>query len=148
MRATLLQHIEVPLAWQDWMQANSLDTSASRFGPGLNLCSLIIRAAVSGFGVGIVPTCLVEDELAAGSLVEPLKNRFDSPLGYYLCAPTARTNLSVYRLVAGWLEHCCNHGEGVAAPVTAEAGSACIFCAPQQGAGGAHTVATAAAMAG
>ena len=82
LRATLLQHIEVPLAWQDWMEANGLDTSASRFGPGFNLYSLIIRAAVSGFGVGIVPTCLVEDELAAGSLVEPLKNRFDSPLGY------------------------------------------------------------------
>ena len=77
------------------MEAHGLDTSASRFGPGFNLYSLIIRAAVSGFGVGIVPTCLVEDELAAGSLVEPLKNRFDSPLGYYLCAPTARTNLSV-----------------------------------------------------
>jgi hypothetical protein len=46
---------------------------------------------------------LVEDELQAGTLVEPLKDRFDSPLGYYLCAPTARTNLSVYRLVAGWL---------------------------------------------
>ena len=71
LRATLLQHIEVPLAWQDWMEAHGLDTSASRFGPGFNLYSLIIRAAVSGFGVGIVPTCLVEDELAAGTLVEP-----------------------------------------------------------------------------
>lgn len=148
LRATLLQHIEVPLAWQDWMEANGLDTSASRFGPGFNLYSLIIRAAVSGFGVGIVPTCLVEDELAAGSLVEPLKDRFDSPLGYYLCAPTARTNLSVYRLVAGWLEHCCNHAEGTAAPAAAEAGAGCIFCAPQQGANGTNAVTTAAAMAG
>ena len=57
MRATLLQHIKVPLAWQDWMEAHGLDTSASRFGPGFNLYSLIIRAAVSGFGVGIVSTC-------------------------------------------------------------------------------------------
>ena len=112
-------------------------------GLGFNLYSLIIRAAVSGFGVGIVPTCLVEDELAAGSLVEPLKDRFDSPLGYYLCAPTARTNLSVYRLVAGWLEHCCNHAEGAAA--AAEAGSGCIFCARQQGANGTHAVTKAAA---
>lgn len=71
MHATLLQHIEVPLAWQDWMEANGLDTSASRFGPGFNLYSLIIRAAVSGFGVGIVPTCLVEDELQAGTPERP-----------------------------------------------------------------------------
>lgn len=133
VRATLLQHIEVPLAWQDWLEAHRLDTCASRFGPGFNLYSLIIRAAVSGFGVSIVPTCLVEDELQAGTLVEPLKDRFDSPLGYYLCAPTARTKISVYRLVAGWLEHYCNHAEGAAAPATTEAGPECIFCAPQQG---------------
>ncbi len=148
MRATLLQHIAVPLAWQDWMEAHGLETSASRFGPGLYLYSLIIRAAVSGFGVGIVHACLVEDKLAAGSLVEPLKDRFDSPLGYYLCAPTARTNLSVYRLVARWLEHCCNHGEGAAAPVTAEAGAGRIFCAPPQGLGSANTVTTAKVTAG
>ena len=127
------------------MEAHGLDTSASRFGPGFNLYSLIIRAAVSGFGVGIMPTCLVEDELQAGTLVEPLKDRFDSPLGYYLCAPTARTNLSVYRLVAGWLEHCCNHAEGAAAPVAAEAGAGCIFCAPQQCTGKINTAATGAA---
>jgi LysR family transcriptional regulator, glycine cleavage system transcriptional activator len=83
--------------------------------------------------VSIVPTCLVENELQAGTLVEPLKDRFDSPLGYYLCAPTACTKISVYRLVAGWLEHCCNHAEGAAAPATTEAGPECIFCAPQQG---------------
>lgn len=89
----------------------------------------------------------MKDELQAGTLVEPLKDRFDSPLGYYVGAPTARTKLSVYRLVAGWLEHCCNHGEGVAAPVAAEAGAGCIFCVPQQGANGSNTV-TAAAAAG
>ena len=32
------------------MEANGLDTSASRFGPGFNLYSLIIRAAVSPDG--------------------------------------------------------------------------------------------------
>lgn len=145
--ATLLQHIEVPLAWQDWMQAHGLDTSASRFGPGFNLYSLIIRAAVSGFG-RYRAHLLVEDKLQAGTLVEPLKDRFDNPRGYYLCASTARTNLSVYRLVARWLEHCCNHGDGAAAPVAAEAGTAYIFCAPQQVVGGANTVIAGAAIAG
>lgn len=133
--ATLLQHIEVPLAWHDWMEANHCDTSGSRFGPGFNLYSLIIRAAVSGFGVGIVPTCLVEDELQAGSLVEPLGERFQSPLGYYLCAPTARTNLSVYKLVGAWLEHCCNHGPADAALAAQPEGPphapACLFCEPE-----------------
>ena len=126
-RATLLQHIEVPLAWHDWLQAHQCDTTGSRFGPGFNLYSLIIRAAVSGFGVAIVPTCLVEDELQAGSLVEPLGDRYQSPLGYYLCAPSARANLSAYKLVSAWLEHCCNHAEPAAAPQRD-----CIFCKTAQ----------------
>ena len=32
LRATLLQHIEVPLAWQDWMEANGLDTTPAALG--------------------------------------------------------------------------------------------------------------------
>ena len=125
-RATLLQHIEVPLAWQDWLRAYQCDTAGSRFGPGFNQYSLIIRAAISGFGVAICPTCLVEDELQAGSLVEPFGTRYHSPLGYYLCAPTPRTNMSAYKLVSAWLEHCCNHP-----PAHGHAGapSDCSFCA-------------------
>ncbi|QNP59568.1 LysR substrate-binding domain-containing protein [Paenacidovorax monticola] len=127
-RATLLQHIEVPLAWHDWLEAHGCDTSGSRFGPGFNLYSLIIRAAVSGFGVAIVPTCLVEDELQAGSLVEPFGSRFQSPLGYYLCAPSARTNLSVYKLVSAWLEHCCNHPDAGSADSAPAPHPDCLFC--------------------
>ena len=130
-RATLLQHIELPLAWQDWLKAHECDTSGGRFGPGFNLYSLIIRAAVSGFGVAICPTCLLEDELAAGTLVEPFGSRYQSPLGYYLCAPTQHTNMSAYKLVSAWLEHCCNH------PMTGQAashGGDCSFCASDAGA--------------
>jgi hypothetical protein len=36
-RTTLLQHIKVPLAWQDWMKANGLNTITSRFAPSCNL---------------------------------------------------------------------------------------------------------------
>jgi LysR family glycine cleavage system transcriptional activator len=122
--ATLLQHIEVPLAWHDWLQTQHCDTSGSRFGPGFNQYSLIIRAAVSGFGVGIVPTCVVEDELQAGSLIEPFGERYQSPLGYYLCASSTHTNLSAYKLVSAWLEHCCQHPDNAPTPPR----DACIFC--------------------
>lgn len=122
-RATLLQHIEIPLAWQDWMDAHQCDASGSRFGPGFNQYSLIIRAAVAGFGVGIVPTCVVEDELLAGSLIEPFGKRYQSSMAYYLCAPTSRTNLPAFKLVSSWLEHCCKH-LNTATQKNAE----CLFC--------------------
>lgn len=125
-RTTLLQHIEVPLAWQDWLTAQGCSTSGSRFGPGFNVYALIIRAAVSGFGVGIVPTCLVEDELQAGHLVELFGLRYHSAQAYYLCAPSGRAGLPAYKLVSAWLEHCCSHGadSGLAPP------NDCLFCHP------------------
>lgn len=130
-KATLLQHIEVPLAWHDWMLSHHMDTSTSRFGPGFNQYSLIVRAAVSGFGVGIVPTCVVEDELQAGSLIEPFSQRYQSAMGYYLCAPASSTNLPAYKLVSAWLDHCCKHtgthtGTHTGAADTKNA--ECLFC--------------------
>ena len=122
-KATLLQHIEVPLAWHDWMLEHQCDTSGSRFGPGFNQYSLIVRAAVSGFGVGLVPTCIVEDELLAGSLIEPFGKRFKSGQGYYLCAPTSKTNLSAFKLVSAWLDHCCKHID-----VPDKKNAECLFC--------------------
>ncbi len=124
-RATLLQHIEVPLAWHDWMASNRIDTSRSRFGPGFNQYSLIVRAAISGFGVGIVPTCIAEDELMSGALIEPFGLRYTSPLGYYLCAPTSKTSLSSFKLVSAWLDHCCKH---IDLSATVNSFSECLFC--------------------
>ena len=60
--------------------------------------------------MGIVPTCLVEDELQAGTLVEPLKDRFDSPLGYYLCYPEARAHLGPLEKFRAWLLDECTAG--------------------------------------
>jgi len=121
-RATLLQHIEVPLAWPDWFKKHGLEIGGGRMGPSFNLYSLIIRSAVASFGVGLVPTCLVEDELRSGTLVEPLGRRFESPLGYWLCAPGSRTNLPVHQLLSAWLEHCCNHESHAAMH------EECVFC--------------------
>lgn len=125
-RATLLQHIEVPLAWHDWLHAHQCDTAGSRFGPGFNQYSLIIRAAIAGFGVALCPTCLVEDELRSGVLIEPFASRYQSTQGYYLCAPAASMNMSAYKLVSAWLEHCCRH-----APENRVAD--CSFCEGREG---------------
>ena len=147
MRATLLQHHRSALAWQDWMEANGLDTSASRFGPGFNLYSLIIRAAVSGFGVGIVPTCLVEDELAAGTLVEPLK----TALTARWATTCARPRPAPICRCTGWWPG----GWSIAATMRkgllrrgCRGWGGLHFCAPQQGANGANAVTNAAAKTG
>lgn len=105
--ATLLQHVEVPFGWQEWLKGNGYEHINGMFGPRFNQYSLIIRAAVAGFGLGVVPKCLIEDELNSGALIEPFGKRHQSPLGYYLCAPAGRSNLPAFKLFGAWLHHCC-----------------------------------------
>ena len=116
---TLLQHIEVPGAWDEWMRAHGLDTNASLFGPGFTQYALIIRAAEAGFGIGMVPTCMAELELQSGTLVEPF-GRFESINGYYLCAPQSKAQLPALRSMHEWLTHCVTHVE--------DPNAACSFC--------------------
>jgi LysR family glycine cleavage system transcriptional activator len=119
-RHTLLQHIEVPDAWPEWMRSHGLETSESRFGPGFTQYALIIRAAEAGFGIGLVPTCMAELELQTGSLVEPFA-RFESVYGYYLSAPASKAKLPALRTLHEWLMHCLQH-----ASTTSQA--TCPFC--------------------
>lgn len=103
---TLLQHLEVPEAWAEWLDEQGQTGMEPAIGPRYNQYDLIIRAAISGFGVAIVPTCLVNDELAQGALVEPFRRRYQSSLGYYLCATPQNSELSAFQMFAGWLEQC------------------------------------------
>lgn len=108
---TLLQHNEIPLAWEDWFSAYAGEHKSARIGPSFNLFTLIIQAAVSGLGVALVPSCLVSDILKSGQLIEPFGQRFESPLGYYLCAPNWRTDMESYQRFGDWLLHECHHTE-------------------------------------
>ncbi|WP_282969085.1 LysR substrate-binding domain-containing protein [Burkholderia vietnamiensis] len=106
---TLLQHNEIPSAWEDWFIAYTDEHKSARIGPGFNLFTLIIQAAISGFGVALVPSCLVSEALVSGQLIEPFGQRFESPLGYYLCAPNWRSNMKTYQRFGEWLHHECRH---------------------------------------
>ena len=119
-RCVLLQHIELPLSWEDWFTANLGAYESARFGLGFNLFTKLIQAAATDMGVALIPTCLIERELATGQLVELFGRRFESPLGYYLCAPNWQTDLESYRLFNDWLQHECFHAEAAAA--------ACAYC--------------------
>ncbi|MFT4193657.1 LysR substrate-binding domain-containing protein [Ottowia sp.] len=113
---TLLQHIEVPSAWEDWFIDYAGEHKSARIGPGFNLFTLVIRAAVSGLGVALVPTCLVREALGTGQLIELFEQRFESPLGYYLCAPNWRSDMESYKRFCEWLHHECHHVDRAISP--------------------------------
>jgi|GEM_PF-2317091 len=79
----------------------------------------MIRAVMAGMGLALVPRCLVQDEITAGLVREPLadsaqRGGYQSDVGYWLCYPEGRTQLHALQCFRQWLLAC-------AAPVGAQA---------------------------
>lgn len=100
---TLLHAVEVPYAWQDWCNYFGLDGKNGRVGPRFDQYSLIIKAAQLGMGIGLVPRCLVEDELRSGQLINPVQQPHLARQGYFLCVKEDRENIPAINTLRTWL---------------------------------------------
>jgi LysR family glycine cleavage system transcriptional activator len=89
-RYAVLEHRQTPLHWSDFEQAWHLRDVAPariiRFG----YYALVIRAAIGGQGLALVPRSLILDELASGQLTNPLGLGFASRNSYWLTTPANR----------------------------------------------------------
>ncbi len=83
-RYPLLDHPQTPLRWEGFAAAHGLDdtppTRLIRFG----YYALVIRGAITGQGLALVPRCLILDELADGRLINPHGLGFRSEWCYWL----------------------------------------------------------------
>jgi LysR family glycine cleavage system transcriptional activator len=67
----LLHHRARPRAWKHWLEAGGASGVNAYRGSRFEQFDMIIRAAIAGAGVGLVPRFMVADELAAGLLEAP-----------------------------------------------------------------------------
>jgi DNA-binding transcriptional LysR family regulator len=77
-----------------------------RGGIQLDQYVAIIRAVSAGLGIGLVPTCLIEDELARGEVVAPLAGAagtHPAQAGYFLCYPENKASLEPLQALRDWL---------------------------------------------
>jgi DNA-binding transcriptional LysR family regulator len=88
-RATLLQHFQMPGLWAEFTEAHGLRGAVPAHTVRYGYMSLIVRSAVAGLGVGLVATCFVREELAAGTLVVPAGLEIDSASAYYIVRAAA-----------------------------------------------------------
>lgn len=101
---TRLRHVSVPSGWQQWADAHQLTGLATLAGPQFDQFQTMIRAVAVGMGVALVPRCLVQDEIAAGTVEEPLPDGgYLCQMGYWLCYPQARTQLDKLVRLKDWL---------------------------------------------
>jgi LysR family glycine cleavage system transcriptional activator len=107
-RYPLLDHKHTPLRWGEFAEAQKL----TDFGPErithFGFYALVIRAAIAGQGLALVPRGLILDELVSGRLVNPLGLGFVSRHGYWLTYPLDRPKRPVMQAFRDWLTNEAN----------------------------------------
>jgi LysR family glycine cleavage system transcriptional activator len=74
--------------WRDWYVAVGLEPTESKRGLRINDSAAAYRMAMSGNGVAMGRTTLVEQDLADGRLVRPFTPELDCSLAYHVvCRP-------------------------------------------------------------
>ncbi|MBV7541512.1 LysR substrate-binding domain-containing protein [Acidovorax sp. sic0104] len=122
-RHTLLRHVTVPDAWLRWSETHGVQGLVDPLaGPQFDQFQTMIRAVMAGMGLALVPRCLVQDEITAGLVREPLAEQplrggYQSDMGYWFCYPEGRTQLHALQCFLRWLLACAEPaGAGPASP--------------------------------
>lgn len=101
-RFRLLVHPQTPLHWDRlFAQYGGLDIPPEQTIT-LSYYALVIRGAIGGQGLALVPRTLITRELAAGELVNPLGIGFESQNCYWLTTPNERPREGVLKLFCDW----------------------------------------------
>ncbi|MGZ9809525.1 transcriptional regulator GcvA [Pseudoroseicyclus sp. H15] len=104
-RHDLIIHSTRPRAWDHWFRSTGIDPGEMRWGLKLEHFFMVLQAATSGLGVALLPTFLVQTDLASGNLIAPFPVRVNGPGGYYLVTPEGKSDLPRVRAFRSWLAH-------------------------------------------
>lgn len=108
LRYPWLQHFQVPHAWDELVESVPGLAAAAKAGNApqtsmYEFYNVLIRAAVSGLGLAVVPRIWIRGELASGQLVNPLCLGVTSKYGYYFAVPEHKADLPALVQLRKWL---------------------------------------------
>ncbi|MGU3576225.1 LysR substrate-binding domain-containing protein [Brucellaceae bacterium C25G] len=98
----LLEHLKTPLNWSACQQANNLHDIEPERLVRLGYYSLVIRAAIGGHGLALVPRSLILDELESGQLVNPLDLSYQSPIAYWFTTQSGQKRSPQLEIFREW----------------------------------------------
>ncbi|MGL3604974.1 LysR substrate-binding domain-containing protein [Rhizobium sp. G187] len=78
-----LLHDATEAAWQSWLARHDVDGQTPA-GPLYADFNLLVSSVLSGLGIGLCPTALIADHLAAGSLTVLFEDAADADKAYWL----------------------------------------------------------------
>lgn len=82
-----LLHDDVHVDWRTWLLAADVEGIDAERGTVLDDSAMVIQAALTGQGVAMARSVLVEDELQAGRLIRPFKLSLPAEFAYYFVCP-------------------------------------------------------------
>lgn len=99
-----LLHMETrPMVWKQFFQQSKLDDDMTLSGRYFDQYSMIIAGAVASLGAALIPTYLIEREIASGTLVQLGETSITTNNSYYLVTPSNCQNDDV-DLLCNWMK--------------------------------------------
>ncbi len=100
---TLLQCQSRAASWHIYFSSQNVEIDRCYQGPGFETWSACIRAAELGYGIGLVPKFLAQDELDRGTLVIPWHYELKSHGSYYLAYEENSSDIPKIKKFTAWL---------------------------------------------
>lgn len=102
-RGVMLEHPQTPSHWSLLAAAHGAQGMTARHTMRFGYYTMVIRAALAGQGMALIPHGLIVEDLAAGRLVNPGGLGFRSDHGYWFTKPCNIPTSQSMRLFEQWL---------------------------------------------
>jgi len=99
----LLQQSTRPTQWAAWFEQVGVATAPALRGPRFEQFAMIAQAAVSGLGAALLPSFLVEAEIAAGALTVLFPQALTGSDAYYLVYAESRAQAPLVLAFRDWI---------------------------------------------
>jgi DNA-binding transcriptional LysR family regulator len=90
-------------AWARWLCAAGVEAKSVPSGPVFEHFLMLAQAAAAGAGLALIPSFLIEPELAAGTLVCPAPVPLVTDEAYYLVCPEAAEGNAALTRFRAWI---------------------------------------------
>lgn len=123
LKAPLMHLVSRPDAWERWLRAADVGFDEVH-GMLVDQFAVATQAAIAGLGVALLPTLLIDAELARGELVRAVDRPMESAEHYHLAWPVGRESYPPLQAFRRWIQQEAREGQG-AGDVPGEAAAAC-----------------------
>lgn len=99
----MLEHPQTPLHWRHFADSLGFPELEPRHTTRFGYYTMVIRAALAGQGMALIPSGLMLDDLAAGRFVNPRGFGYRSEYGYWFARPENLALSESMRIFETWL---------------------------------------------